>query len=150
MKVSKKISNLLKNAAIISSLLNLYTMADRSRIAAFKHVVGCSLSIFKPIPTKRNIIWLSQLPKFKWTFSERDMEGKETSNGSNDNLYCKKCGNMEARLIIKESIEQIDLPALILNFWDLYVEVHRMPPTLRLFKYRSFGHFILTSRCGRP
>lgn len=42
------------------------------------------------------------------------------------------------------------LPALILNFFDLNVEVHRMPPTLRPFKYRSFGHFILTSRYGNP
>lgn len=75
------------------------------------------------------------------------MEDKETNHGSR---YCKKGGNAEAWLITKESVEQVDLPALTLNFLDLYVEVHRMPPTLRPFRYRSFGHFILTSRWGRP
>lgn len=42
------------------------------------------------------------------------------------------------------------LPALTLNFLDLYVDVHKMPPTLRPSKYRSFGHFILTSSEGIP
>lgn len=42
------------------------------------------------------------------------------------------------------------LPTQISNFFDLYVEVQRMPPTLRPFRYRSFGHFILTSSAGKP
>jgi hypothetical protein len=53
---------------------------------------------------------------------------------------------IELHLLHKNTL----LPALILNFFDLYVEVHKMPPTLNPFKYRSFGHLILTSMHGNP
>lgn len=49
-KASMKVSNLLKKAAIISSLFNMFgTEVDFCR-TAFKHVVGFSLSTFMPIP----------------------------------------------------------------------------------------------------
>lgn len=46
--------------------------------------------------------------------------------------------------------ERVFLPQLTLNFFDLYVDVQRMPPTLRPFKYRSFGHLIVTLIKGKP
>lgn len=102
--------------------------------------------MFKPRPAKARYHLVITTALIYYT-SGWDMEDEEITHGSK---YCKKGGNVEAWLITKESIEQVDLPALTLNFLDLYVEVHRMPPTLRLFKYRSFGHFILMSRCGKP
>ena len=65
MKLSKRHSNLLKKAAIISSLCNLYVTEVNFRRTAFKHVVGVSLSTFKPIPgrygkIKNSVVKLEQ------------------------------------------------------------------------------------------
>lgn len=52
MKLSKRHSNLLKKVARISSLCNLYVAEVNFCRTAFKHVVGFSLSTFKPIPAR--------------------------------------------------------------------------------------------------
>ena len=51
MKASKRTSNLLKNAASISSFLSWCVEPNWCSLE-FKHAVGLSLSIFKPIPAR--------------------------------------------------------------------------------------------------